>query len=158
MDFCGINQDYYHDKLLGIAKLPGYISCAIEIIFYDSSTVDYETRAWTRLERVLGFAPMGPDFSHGNAEVGLYFLWCDGGQQFFGSVLIRLSPGAEGSLVEHQGSGPLIGGLPLLLEQGLSYGRDFRPSVVLRQKTQVSYPHLSAQIDVSFCGFESFVQ
>ena len=63
VDFSCINQDHYHEKLLGVAKLPGYISCAIEVIFFDSGTVDYEKRAWTRLERVLGFAvpTMGPE-------------------------------------------------------------------------------------------------
>jgi len=56
VDYAGINQEYYPEKLLGIAKLPGYISCAIEMVYYNSSSVDYENRAWTRLERVLGFA------------------------------------------------------------------------------------------------------
>eukprot|EP00939_MAST-03C_sp_MAST-3C-sp1_P002065 g2065.t1 len=56
IDYAGVNQDNYHEKLLGIAKLPGYISCAIEVAYFNSSTVDYEKRAWTRLERVLGFA------------------------------------------------------------------------------------------------------
>lgn len=55
IDYAGINQDDYHQKLLGISKLPGYISCAIEMVYYNSSTVNYEPRAWTRLERVLGF-------------------------------------------------------------------------------------------------------
>lgn len=56
IDFACINQDEYEEKCLGIAMLPAYISCCIELIYFHSSTTDYERRAWTRLERVLGFA------------------------------------------------------------------------------------------------------
>mmetsp|Transcript_44812 Transcript_44812/g.130517 ORF Transcript_44812/g.130517 Transcript_44812/m.130517 type:complete len:423 (-) Transcript_44812:199-1467(-) len=62
IDYAGVNQSDYLDKLLGIAKLPLYISCCIEMIFYNSE--EYERRAWTRLERILGFhfvwAPLFP--------------------------------------------------------------------------------------------------
>jgi hypothetical protein len=65
IDYACIDQEDYDQKLLGIAKLPGYISCAIELIYYHSATADYEARAWTRLERVLAFAyTWSPAFVH----------------------------------------------------------------------------------------------
>jgi hypothetical protein len=60
IDFAGVHQDGPVPKTLGIAKLPLYVAVAVEICFFHSK--EYEARAWTRLERALGFvfclAPM----------------------------------------------------------------------------------------------------
>jgi len=55
LDFAGINQFDLREKQLGVCKLPAFISATVEIIMFNSSTVDYEPRAWTRMERALGF-------------------------------------------------------------------------------------------------------
>lgn len=53
IDFAGIDQDNRRDMVLGISKLPAYISCCIEMIFY--YTPQYESRAWTRVERCIAY-------------------------------------------------------------------------------------------------------
>jgi len=55
LDFAGIDQYDIRNKQLGVSKLPAFISATTEVIMYNSSTVDYEPRAWTRAERALGF-------------------------------------------------------------------------------------------------------
>ncbi|GMI28380.1 hypothetical protein TrRE_jg1657 [Triparma retinervis] len=53
IDYAGIHQDDPRECVTGIAKLPAYISCCIEMIFY--FTDKYEARAWTRLERCVAY-------------------------------------------------------------------------------------------------------
>jgi len=55
VDFAGIHQTCLREKYLGIAKLPALTAACTEVIFYWSATASYEPRAWTRLERLLGF-------------------------------------------------------------------------------------------------------
>merc|ERR1719183_983146 len=58
VDYAGIDQRPGTPwKALGIAKLPAYIASCIETIFYLSRTpgLQYEPRAWTRLERMLSY-------------------------------------------------------------------------------------------------------
>jgi len=54
-DFAGIHQTCSRQKYLGIVKLPAIVAACTEMVFYWSSTGDYEPRAWTRIERMLGF-------------------------------------------------------------------------------------------------------
>ena len=51
--FAGVNQEDRLAKSLGVASLPLYVAAAIEVCFF--YTREYEGRAWTRLERVLGY-------------------------------------------------------------------------------------------------------
>merc|ERR1712176_93014 len=41
------------NKWLGVAKLPAYVASCIEMIFF--YTPEYESRAWTRLERCIAY-------------------------------------------------------------------------------------------------------
>lgn len=54
IDFAGINQSDLREKVLGTTKLGAYVAACSEVVMYNSATVDYEPRAWTRLERMLG--------------------------------------------------------------------------------------------------------
>ena len=54
VDFAGVHQTDLHAKVLGVATLPLYVAACSEIIFYHTDS--YEGRAWTRLERVIGYA------------------------------------------------------------------------------------------------------
>jgi len=40
---------------MGVTMLSAYVAGCIQIIMYNSSTANYEPRAWTRLERVMGY-------------------------------------------------------------------------------------------------------
>lgn len=55
VDFAGVNQYDFREKMLGITMLSAWMSACSEIIIYNSSTADYEPRAWTRVERMLGY-------------------------------------------------------------------------------------------------------
>jgi len=55
IDFAGVNQFDLREKVLGVTVLPAYVAACTEIIMYNSSTVEYEPRAWTRIERLLGY-------------------------------------------------------------------------------------------------------
>ena len=54
IDFAGVHQTNLRAKILGISHLPLYVAACAEIVFY--FTDSYEGRAWTRLERVIGYA------------------------------------------------------------------------------------------------------
>ena len=54
-DFAGVNQFDHREKILGVSKLSAMVAACGEIIMYNSSSTDYEPRAWTRVERMLGF-------------------------------------------------------------------------------------------------------
>lgn len=53
IDCAGIDQADRRNKWLGIAKLPAYVATCIEMIFFH--TPEYEARAWTRVERCIGY-------------------------------------------------------------------------------------------------------
>lgn len=53
IDYCGVHQDDRLAKTLGAAKLPLYGASVVEILFF--FTPEYEARAWTRLERAIGY-------------------------------------------------------------------------------------------------------
>jgi len=55
IDYAGVNQWNPREKALAITMLSAWVSACVEIIMYNSSTADYEPRAWTRVERMLGF-------------------------------------------------------------------------------------------------------
>ena len=55
IDFAGVNQYNLREKHLGMSVLCAFAAATVEIIMYNSSTASYEPRAWTRLERMLGF-------------------------------------------------------------------------------------------------------
>jgi len=53
LDFAGVNQDDLRDKVVGISKLPCIVATCTEFLIFWSE--DYEERAWTRLERYIGY-------------------------------------------------------------------------------------------------------
>mmetsp|Transcript_34044 Transcript_34044/g.79625 ORF Transcript_34044/g.79625 Transcript_34044/m.79625 type:complete len:1032 (-) Transcript_34044:158-3253(-) len=53
LDFAGVNQDDLRDKVVGISKLPCIVATCNEFLVFWSD--DYESRAWTRLERYIGY-------------------------------------------------------------------------------------------------------
>lgn len=55
VDYSCIDQVNDIEKFAGISKLSAYVAGCIQIIMYNSLTADYEPRAWTRLERMLGY-------------------------------------------------------------------------------------------------------
>jgi len=55
IDFAGVNQYNLREKHLGMSVLCAFAAATVEIIMYNSSTASYEPRAWTRLERMLGY-------------------------------------------------------------------------------------------------------
>lgn len=56
LDFACIEQDDYPTLVEGVSMLPLYVSNCIELMFWDSPTIEYEPRAWTRVERMIAFA------------------------------------------------------------------------------------------------------
>lgn len=54
VDFAGVHQTDLRAKVLGVATLPLYVAACSEIVFYHTDS--YEGRAWTRLERAIGYA------------------------------------------------------------------------------------------------------
>jgi len=55
VDYSSIHQTEQSAKTLGVAKLGAFVAGCIQMIMYNSSTAEYEARAWTRLERLLGY-------------------------------------------------------------------------------------------------------
>jgi len=55
VDYCSIDQVNPSPKELGVTKLCAYVAACIQMIMYDSETAEYEPRAWTRLERMMGY-------------------------------------------------------------------------------------------------------
>jgi len=55
VDYSSIDQVNPIQKELGVAKLCAYVAACIQMIMYNSDTVEYEPRAWTRLERMMGY-------------------------------------------------------------------------------------------------------
>ena len=53
IDYSGVNQTDRLAKTLGVAALPLYVATCIEIVFFYNEA--YESRAWTRLERIIGY-------------------------------------------------------------------------------------------------------
>eukprot|EP00928_Gymnodinium_smaydae_P040098 TRINITY_DN27253_c0_g1_i3.p1 TRINITY_DN27253_c0_g1~~TRINITY_DN27253_c0_g1_i3.p1 ORF type:complete len:384 (+),score=48.64 TRINITY_DN27253_c0_g1_i3:86-1237(+) len=56
VDFACIDQDDNVAKLAGVTTLPMHVASCVELLFYDSKTVAYEPRGWTRAERMIGYA------------------------------------------------------------------------------------------------------
>uniref|UniRef100_A0A7S1SFK3 Uncharacterized protein n=1 Tax=Alexandrium catenella TaxID=2925 RepID=A0A7S1SFK3_ALECA len=56
VDYLSIHQVDPTEKSLGVSVLCAYVAACIQIIMYNSDTVEYEPRAWTRLERLLGYS------------------------------------------------------------------------------------------------------
>ena len=61
IDFAGVNQYNLREKHLGMSVLCAFAAATVEIIMYNSSTASYEPRAWTRLERMLGYMAFSGD-------------------------------------------------------------------------------------------------
>jgi len=53
IDFAGVDQTDTQEKVAGIMKLPGYISCSEGCFLL--VTPGYEGRSWTRLERLIAY-------------------------------------------------------------------------------------------------------
>ena len=53
IDFAGVDQTDTQEKVAGIMKLPGYISCSEGCFLL--VTPGYECRSWTRLERLIAY-------------------------------------------------------------------------------------------------------
>uniref|UniRef100_A0A7S4SGL7 Uncharacterized protein n=1 Tax=Alexandrium monilatum TaxID=311494 RepID=A0A7S4SGL7_9DINO len=55
VDYSSIDQVNSAPKEMGIAALSAYVASCIQMIMYNSETAEYEPRAWTRLERMMGY-------------------------------------------------------------------------------------------------------
>ena len=53
LDYAGVNQENFRDKVVGISKLPCIVASCTEFLIFWSE--DYEPRAWTRMERFIGY-------------------------------------------------------------------------------------------------------
>eukprot|EP00971_Amphidinium_carterae_P170943 3387805-Amphidinium_carterae.1 len=53
LDFAGVHQENLRDKIVGISKLPCIVASCTEFLVFWSH--DYEPRAWTRMERFIGY-------------------------------------------------------------------------------------------------------
>jgi len=56
IDFAGIDQEDAYSKGVGVMLLPLYVACMGGVILFEGQGRRYEPRAWTRVERMLGYA------------------------------------------------------------------------------------------------------
>jgi len=123
IDYAGINQCDRREKMLGISKVSAWAAASTEVIVYNSSTVDYEPHAWTRLERMWGFTHCPSpscvylDDDYPNFPINVQGTAADNPDLFVvdpktGALMVRLrDPAGDGASPLDAGDSPLVGGL-----------------------------------------------